>query len=138
LLALLAFFAMPLAQVPFLGSITGADLAGLPGEVGSVRLLWLVPMAAATASGLAGWLLLGSPAAAEGRRAARTVVALAIAVLLAYLIAFTAVQNEIDRNGMSSIGLGATDLTGAGFWLTLLGMLGAGIGAGAYLRSSTS
>jgi hypothetical protein len=138
LLALLAFFAMPMAQVPFLASITGADLAGLPGEAGAVRLLWLVPIAAATVAGLAAWLLLGSPPVAQARRAAGSVVLLAVAVLLAYLIAFAAVQNGINETGTSSIGVGASDLTGAGFWVTILGMLVALIGGGAYLRTCTS
>lgn len=120
LLTLLAFLAMPIATVPFLGSITGAGLAGQASEIGSVGMLWLIPLAAAGVAGLAGWQLFGSgpvPAAAIGS------CLLAVLACGVYLGGFVQLGQAISDSGGSGFGIDASDVIGSGFWIGLLGSL---------------
>lgn len=132
LVTLLAFLAMPVVTLPFVGSITGAGLAGLASQqgAGSFALLWLVPLAAAGVAGIGAWQLF-APSIPFGasRRASMVVLALAGATVLAYIAALAVVQSEISRSGASQAGISAGGLVGAGFWIALLGMLAAGIAA---------
>jgi hypothetical protein len=70
------------------------------------------------------WLLL------RGQRAV-ALLALVCAVLttLAYLVPLTQVDQALDDAGADSLGIQATTLTGAGFWLGLIGAIVAGVGA---------
>ena len=66
------FLALPIASVPFLGSITGVALAGHASEVSAFGWPWLVLVATAAVTGLGAWQRFAGghrPAAAPGRTA---------------------------------------------------------------------
>ncbi|MGH3925309.1 MAG: hypothetical protein ACRDTT_21020 [Pseudonocardiaceae bacterium] len=72
LVTLLAFLAMPIAMVPFFGSITGVSLAGYASEVGQLAWLWLVPPIAVAVVALAArqYSVRPPPRAGAGARSA--------------------------------------------------------------------
>jgi len=119
-----------MASAPILGSITGSGLAGYASEEGALGWLWLIPIAAAALTGLGAWTRFASNLAPPSyRRASIAAIALAVLIVLVYLIVFAAVQNAISGYGGSSIGLSASNLLGAGFWFALLGAIVAAAGA---------
>lgn len=130
LLTLLAFLTMPLATVPFLGSITGANAAGFASQFGALGLLWLVPLLAAAVVGLASWQIFGVPDA-QRRTVSITVMVLTGLVVLDFLVVLGAIQAETSRLGVS-----VPSFTGAGLWFALIAMVAAGFGAGVELSSS--
>jgi len=133
--ALLSFVALPMASVPFLGSITGAGLASHASEVGALGWLWLVLIGSLAVTGLGAWQRFAANLVpAVRRRAAIATLLCACLIVLIYLIVFAALQNAISSNGGSGIGISASDLLGAGFWFALLGALVAAVGAVLQLR----
>ncbi|GAA3610446.1 hypothetical protein GCM10022419_114310 [Nonomuraea rosea] len=142
-LALFAFFAMPMGSLPLLGSVTGPDLAGMASEeggseVGALALLWLVPMAAATTAVLGAWLLRSNVVPSSRTVASSVVLASAALVVAIYVIALGWVQYNLDQTATSILGYSAIDLAGAGFWLVLCAMAVAGGIAIADLVQSSS
>jgi Short C-terminal domain len=130
LLTLLAFLAMPVATVPFFGSITGANLAAFSTESGSLAVLWLVPVAAVGVAGIGAWQQFAqSVPSRTRRRGSVAVLLLAGLVVLIYLIGLAAIETQISNSGAAEVGISAGSLAGAGFWITLLGMLAAGVAA---------
>jgi hypothetical protein len=130
-LTLLAFFAMPLATLPFFGGITGVEAASNASRLGASALgvLWLVPLAAGGVCAIGAWLRFSaSVAASVARGAAITALLLAGLVVLLYVIIVIDVQSQLSEMG-PGLQASATSFTGAGFWIALLGMLGAGTGA---------
>jgi hypothetical protein len=128
-LTALAYLVMPLATVPLLGSVTAPNLAGAPGDDGSLALLPLVPIAAAVIIGIGLWLLLGRPGTRARTVGAVGILACAVLVALAYLIPLNSLNNEITSVGADIFGISATTFTGTGFWFTLIGALVAAVGA---------
>lgn len=124
LLTLLAFLVMPLATVPFLGSMTAAETAAFSTEFGVLGLLYLVPLFAAAVVGTAGWQVFDPGSQSRRRAGSITVLLLAGLVVLDYLVVIGALQAQASEFGGS-----APSLTGAGFWFALIGMFVAGIGA---------
>lgn len=120
LLTLLAFLAMPIATVPFLGSITGAGLAGQASELGSLGMLWLIPLAAGAVALLAGWRLFGSDPG-SGRAASVASCLLAVLACVVYLGGLAQFGQAISDSGASGFGIDALDVIGPGFWIGLLG-----------------
>lgn len=136
LVALLAFFVMPMVTLPFLGSMTGAGFAGLASEEEEFALLWFVPLIAVTVVALAAKLALGKMYSARRRVGAVIVMVLAGLVVLACLIGLFQVQAMLSDWGASRVGVSAASVLGAGFWFVLIGMLAAGIGGYWELMSS--
>jgi len=130
LLTLLAFFAMPLASLPVVGSVTGANVAALASKVGSLALLWLVPICAVVITGTGVWQSLPATHPPTQRRIA-TVMALvaAGAAVLVYLAVLVGAQNQLAHTSASRLGISALSLAGAGFWIGLLALAAAGIAA---------
>ncbi|MHA6783537.1 SHOCT domain-containing protein [Pseudonocardia saturnea] len=135
LLTLLAFLAMPIATVPFLGSITGAGLAGYSSELGSLGMLWLIPLAAAVVALVAGWQLFGS---GPGPRRVASVASTLLAVLacVVYLVGLVQFGEAISDSGGSGFGIDASDVIGSGFWIGLLGSVVAVVASVAAIPAS--
>lgn len=130
LIMLLAFLALPLATVPFLGSLTAADAAGLASQLGVLGLLWFVPLLAAAVVGIACWLLFGEPG--DNRRTASiSAMVMAGLVVLVYLVVLGSVQAEASGRGGS-----VPSFFGAGFWIAVLAAVAAGIGAAVEMAAS--
>ncbi|MGP3965122.1 discoidin domain-containing protein [Nonomuraea sp. 3N208] len=126
ILTLLFFFTLPMGTLPILGSFTASDLANMPSEEATQKVLWLVPAAGVAIAG-AGLRLCGSNVTSHTRNNASTVVlALTILVVLIYVIALGYALYLLDQSGISALGYSATDLIGTGFWLVLGAMVIAG------------
>lgn len=131
LVTLLAFVALPLATVPFLGSITGANAAGFASQFGALGLLWLVPLLAVAVVGIAGWQIFGT-AGGQVRAGSITIMVLAALVVLVYLIVLGAVQAETSKLGVS-----APSFFGVGFWFAALAIVAAGIGGAVEMAAAS-
>jgi hypothetical protein len=128
---LLAFFALPVATVPFLGSLTSSQAAGFASELGVLGLLWLVPLAALGLVGAALWLILGDVPPHQRRFGAVSIAVLAGLVVAVYVILLLALDAQASEFGAS-----ASSITGGGFWIAILAAIGAGVGAGFELSAS--
>lgn len=139
LAALLAFFAMPLAYAPLVGSLTGAQVASLSSQVGALGLLWIVPLSAVAVAGIGAWMSLAPMIPPAQRRAGLISVVIAAGVsILIYVIAFVGVQSQLAETGAARRGISATSLTGIGFWLAVLCMIVAVVAAAREMSSSKS
>lgn len=130
----LAYWLLPLATVPLVGSVSAPTLLE---EVSgtSFGLLRLVPLTALLTI-VAGVWLLARPAG-RGRHVAELgALGCAVVTMLAYLIPLGRVDEALDSVGADSLGIGATTLTGAGFWLALIGAVVAAVGAAVPLASA--
>lgn len=124
LVTIFAFFVMPMATVPLLGSLTGVGLAGYASEIESLALLWLVPLAAAAVAGISGWRLTAAGSGSDTTRTASiTSCGLAAIACIVYLTALGRLQSTLVESGGSSIGIEPSSIIGAGFWFGLLGAL---------------
>jgi len=127
-LVVLAYYALPVVTLPFVGSLTAPTFAGLAPDARSLILVPLVPIAAAVAVGVSVWMLV--KAAAAGRRIGVGVLVLVSALTgLAYLIPMLRLQGELAGAGLTAeLGVSAVTFTGIGFWAGLVGALLVGIG----------
>jgi hypothetical protein len=130
---------MPLISVPILGSATGAGVAQLSSEIGTLALLWLVPLVGLAVTGIGARHSLIADVPAEQRRVGSIVVVAAAAlVLLIYLVALAALESEVSQSPMARAGVSATSFTGAGFWIAMLAMIAAGGAAFVDLRTAAA
>jgi hypothetical protein len=128
ILTALAYWLMPVATIPLIGSVTAPDLLGAAADSGSFGLLRLVPVTVLAVVVAGVWLLARSTG--RGRPIASLVAVVCAAVtLLAYLIPLGRVDQALDRAGADQLGIDATNLTGAGFWVTLIGAVVTIVGA---------
>lgn len=131
LLVLVAFLVMPLATAPFLGSITGAELAGLTSEQRWLGAIWLVPLAAFAVVAVAIRQLLLGGAASGRRHRASAILSVSSMILLTYLAACVLVENEIG--GSAAGASNVVGMAGAGFWVAIVGasagVIGGALGA---------
>lgn len=127
-LVILAYYALPVVIVPFVGSITAPTLAGLAPEAHSLALMPLVPIAAIVGIGVSVWML--AKAAPRTRRiGAIVLIVVAALTALAYLVPLVRLQGELSESGVSSeLGVSATTFTGIGFWAGLIGAILVGVG----------
>jgi hypothetical protein len=127
-LVLLAYYALPVVTLPFVGSLTAPTFARLAPDTPSLILVPLVPFAAAVAVGVGLWLL--ATAKPANRRIGVGVLVAAAAVSgLAYLIPLLRLQGELAESGLTGeLGVSAVTFTGFGFWAGLVGavLIGAG------------
>ena len=131
LLTLLAFVALPL--VTFLGfGATGLQAAVESSSNGAAALvIWLVPIFALVIAAIGLWQRF-SGGAAPGGRTTGSIIVIVLGLLTAgaYVLFLIGVGTSLD-SGESSIPFGASlfSFLGIGFWLGLLGMVLAVIGA---------
>lgn len=127
-LVLLAYYALPVVTLPFVGSLTAPTFAPLAPEAPSLILVPLVPFAAAVALGVSGWLLLKATPAAR-RIGAGVLVVVAGLTGLAYLIPLLRLQGDLAGAGLTDqLGVSAATFTGVGFWAGLVGAVLVGVG----------
>lgn len=131
LVALIALVALPLVSTPEDGSVTGPEL----GAAGGLGWALLGTTAAAVAALVltGGWLVATAGRGSPLRRRAALAV-LAGAAVLAVGAAGLTVPHVLGT-GAASAGVVPASL-GAGWWLTLLGAAGVGLGAVATLRAT--
>lgn len=128
ILSALAYWLLPVATVPLIGSVTAPGLVDQTSNSGSFEVLRLVPWTVVLTVVAGGWLL----ARPAGRgRLIPTLVALGCAVVtvIAYVVPLGRVDQALDSAGADSLGIHATSLTGSGFWGALIGSVVAGVGA---------
>jgi hypothetical protein len=131
---LVAFFALPAISLGFLGSLTGAQITSLSGDVSSDGTslawtvgFWLVPVFAVVSIVLCAWIASSASASRGSTRTAASVVATyGIAAGILLLLALIALTEE---------GLGFA-LSG-GAWLMLLGLVAVATGGIAENRMAT-
>jgi hypothetical protein len=132
LVVLVAFLAMPMATVPFFGSLTGVGMAGEASEMALLGLLWLVPLAATGIVGLAVTQILAVAAPSARRARSAAIIGLAVLVWLVYAVVLGSVQDKISE--VSGIGgfrlnVSVTDFLASGVWFAVLAAGVAGVGA---------
>jgi hypothetical protein len=124
----LAYWVLPVATLPLIGSVSAPTLSAQASSTASFGLLRLVPLTVLVAIAAGVWLL----ARPTGRAAAiATVVALGCAgvTALAYLVPLAKVDDALDSVGADTLGIEATNLTGLGFWVALIGVAVTALGA---------
>jgi hypothetical protein len=124
---------MPLATLPFFGSITAPTLADQASEKsgsGALAMLWLIPILAVGVVVAAGRAAL-SPDLSHDRRRTFAVTAMALAgtALAGWIGLLIYVQSEISGAGADRAGVSATTFAGAGYWFVLIGFIAAGVGS---------
>jgi hypothetical protein len=129
LLTALAYWTLPVATIPLVGSLTAPSLTGQVSDSGSLGLLGLVPVTSLLTILLAGWLLVGGLVSRTGQLAAVAILVCAVLTAAAYLVPLGTVDNVITSSGADSLGIRATTFTGVGFWLGVIGAVVSGIGA---------
>jgi serine/threonine-protein kinase len=131
-LALFAFLFLPLAELPMLGPATAAELAGHAADEGGLGGLWIALLAALVVVAAGVWALASpAPDGTAGRRAWIYVLVGAAVGAVTYAVLFGVVEARLHTSGADRFGISAADLAGPGFWLGLLGLVAAGIGAAA-------
>jgi hypothetical protein len=135
LLTALAYWVLPMASVPLVGSLTATTLIEEASGSGPFGLLRFVPATAIVTVLIGLWLLLGTPSGTPPWVGAIVVLLCSALTALAYLVPLGRVDNELISSGVSDLGLRATNLTGAGFWLALAGAFVAAIGAAVQLTA---
>ena len=136
-LSALAYWLLPVATVPLVGSVTAPGLTGQTSGSDTFGLLRLVPWTVALTILAGAWLL----ARSTGR--GRLIAALgsllcAVLTVIAYLAPLGKVDQALDSVGADSLGIQATSPTGAGFWVALIGAVVAGVGAVVELATARS
>lgn len=123
---LLSFLVLPMANVPFLGSISGSGVAGQSSLFGLFGLLWLVPVEALAIMGIAAVQIM-MPATVGARRArSLVVIALAAGVWATYVVVLISLQAQISE---ISTRLSISAFLGAGLWLALVAAAVAAVGS---------
>jgi len=116
------------ATIPLVGSVAAPTLLGEASDSGSFGLLRLVPLTALLMVVAGVWLLARS--SGRGRPIASLVAFIsAVVTVLAYLVPLGRVDEALDSAGADELGINATNLTGAGFWVALIGAMVAAAGA---------
>jgi hypothetical protein len=128
ILSALAYWLLPVADIPLVGSVTAPGLIDQLPDSGSFNWLRLVPWTVVLTAVAGLWLL--SRSTSKGR----SIVALgsllcAVVTVIAYLMPLNKVDQALDSAGADALGIHATSLTGAGFWVALIGAVVAGVGA---------
>lgn len=127
-LTALAYWLLPVATIPLVGSVAAPSLLEATADSGSFGLLRLVPITVLLTIVAGVWLLVGAGGRAR-MIASLGVLLCAVLTLLAYLVPLGRVDQALDSAGADELGIHATNLTGAGFWLALIGAVVAGVGA---------
>jgi hypothetical protein len=125
----LAYWILPVATVPLVGSLTAPSLIGQIDDPGSFGLLHLVPVTSLITILLAVWLLVGRLAGRARQLVSAAVLLCAVLSAAAYLIPLSTVDNAITSSGASELGIRATTFTGIGFWLAVVGAVISAVGA---------
>lgn len=129
LVALVAFFALPVATLPFFGRIAASDMAALAraSKESSLAVLWLIPAMAAATAGLTARVRFASDVTPALRRGTFfTVFALSALILVIYLFVLVRLQFAMQQSGGLIRGPRATDFMGAGFWVVAAAAVVAG------------
>lgn len=129
LLAALAYWVMPVATIPLVGSVTAPALIEEASDAASLGLLRIVPVTVILTILLGFWLLLARPSGRFRPVAAVVVLLCSLLTVVAYLIPLGRIDNAITSSGAAELGIRATTFTGAGFWLAIIGAVVAAIGA---------
>jgi hypothetical protein len=124
LLTVVAFLFLALVSFQGLVSVTGAQAAAEVSSDFRVALLWLIPVGAAVAAAIGGWLLWTTPHPRIDRTGFTVVLVAAAVVALLYIGGFVYLHSQL-----SGLGASAFDVAGIGFWLGLLGVVIAIVGA---------
>jgi hypothetical protein len=129
LLTAAAYWALPVATVPLVGSLTAPSLIGQISDPGSLGLLGLAPITSLITIVLAVWLLVGRLAGGARQLVSAAILLCAVLSAAAYLIPLGTVDHAITSTGASELGIRATTFTGIGFWLAVVGAVISGVGA---------
>jgi hypothetical protein len=129
LLTALAYWLLPVATVPLVGSLTAPSLVGQIADPGSIGLLYLAPVTSLITILLAVWGLVGHLAGRARQLVSAVILLCAVLSAAAYLIPLGTVDNAITSSGASELGIRATTFTGIGFWLAVVGAVVCGVGA---------
>jgi len=125
LAVLLSFLVLPMATVPFLGSISGSGVAGESSLFGPFGLLWLVPTEALAIVGLAAAQVMVPRGVAGRRIRSLGIVALAGTIWATYGGVLASLQAEVKELS-SALSIGA--FLGAGLWFALVAAAVAAVG----------
>jgi hypothetical protein len=122
---LLAFLVLPMATVPFVGSISASGVAGESSLFGPLGLLWLIPVEALAIIGLATLQFL-NPSTREARRARSLgTILVAGAMWATYIGVLASLQSQINE---LSEKLSITAFLGYGLWFALVAAAVAAVG----------
>jgi hypothetical protein len=124
----LAYLLMPVSTVPIIGSITAPTLAD-EAPSAAFSLLYVVPVAAGITVCIGVWLRLAERATRAARIATGGILLCSLMAALAYIVPLNEVNSEIEDSWASVLGIDASDVTGTGFWVALMGIAIASVGA---------
>lgn len=120
-LTALAYVFAPVASVPLIGSMTAPALTSELTSPTSLIPLKFEPIAVLIMIVGAFWLLLDRRGASRRTGVAVTVLVASGYTVLAYLVPYAVLDSQLEDVGVTSVGISAATLTGAGFWLVLVG-----------------
>jgi hypothetical protein len=127
LLIALAYWVLPVATVPLIGSVSAPTLTH-QSSIASFWLLRLVPLTVVLIIATGGWLL-ARPRGGMSAIAAVVALICAAATALAYVVPLAKVDDALDSVGADSLGIETTNLTGIGFWVAVIGGVVTALGA---------
>jgi hypothetical protein len=128
ILIALAYWVLPVATVPLIGSVSAPTLTDQSSSITSFSLLGLVPLTVVLIIAAGGWLL-ARPVGGASSIAAIVALVCAGVTALAYLVPLAKVDDALDSAGADSLGIETTNLTGVGFWVALIGVVVTALGA---------
>jgi hypothetical protein len=128
ILTALAYWVLPVATVPLIGSVSAPTLTDQASSTTSFWLLRTVPLAVVLTIA-AGGALLARPGGRASLIAAVLALLCAGLTALAYLVPLAKVDDALDSVGANTLGIEATNLTGVGFWVALMGAGATALGA---------
>ncbi|MBV9314614.1 MAG: hypothetical protein JO100_13005 [Pseudonocardia sp.] len=134
-LTAVAYWALPLADIPLVGSLTAPAVIKHASNSGSLGLLRLVPITAVLTILLGVWLVLRRPTGRSRQVGSALILVCSVLGVLAYLIPLRALNKAITSSGVSFLGIHATTFTGTGFWLALIGVIISAVGVAIELAS---
>jgi hypothetical protein len=123
---LLAFLVLPMATLPFVGSISGSGVAGESSLFGLFGLLWLVPVEALAIMGVATLQIVAPPVQGRGFARSLTIVFVAAGVWATYIVVLVSLQSQVSE---LSEELSISAFLGVGLWFALVAAAVAAVGA---------
>jgi hypothetical protein len=122
---LLSFLVLPMATVPFLGSISGSGVAGQSSLFGLFGLLWLVPVEALGIMGIAALQIMVRSTLGARRARSLAIIVIAGGVWATYIVVLVSLQTQVSE---ISSQLSISAFLGAGLWFALVAAAVAAVG----------
>jgi hypothetical protein len=126
--AIIAFFALPYLSIGFLGSYTGAQVAGLIGAAGDrgstiATFMWLIPILGLLAAVLGGVMLARAANLPTNLARGLAIAAILIGLVGALVLIVPIVRADSLNTGGFDVAQLALGFVSFGYWATLLGMV---------------